>query len=545
MQHRRGGQVQVLGQPAPQARLGVDAGHPVAVPPVAAELVPAGQAVLAGPARHDHFQRHPVAGLDAPALRGALADLLDDPERLVAGDESRPGPAEMAPEGLDVAAADAVGLHPQQPVVRADPRARELAELDLARADLHGRAHHVSHQLSCSFRCPAGRAGPGTGTAAPDQPANSRTTIEIPALRAPATAMSRFSRHRSPACARTPRGVRHRRAPHAAAEAVLADAGEVCGTAAAAFRQPCPHLRAVEACAGEQLGMFRAEHDSGRRVLEDPRAGAADRVGEVAEQLLRAARVPVVDELAGAQQCCRRGRGAVGNPALADERRPGTLLLVLRHADRPPAGQPLGGLLQLVRMDPVDVAHDQPDRPGHCRVRPEPRPEGPASGVKAQLGADRAVHHDQWSWPARRLPAAAAGRPLPHQRFPRGQDHREVLRPQPASTALMAASPTVTTRSSWGSARPSSGLRPAAARTCPPAAGWPGPAAARRTSPARSNARWPPGRRPGRARPAAPRVPSGRRLSLAARPSAVRRPPATCLARSRTCSASSTRPGAR
>ena len=44
----------------------------MAVLPVPAELVPAGQAVRAGPARDDHLQRHPVAGLDAPALRGAL-----------------------------------------------------------------------------------------------------------------------------------------------------------------------------------------------------------------------------------------------------------------------------------------------------------------------------------------------------------------------------------------------------------------------------------------------------------------------------------------
>src|SRR6185437_9208495 len=96
--------------------------HAVPDGTVAARLVLPGQTPLARPARHDDLQRDPVAGLHAPALRGALADLLDDPQRLVSGDERIGGVAEVALVRLHVAAADAVGLHPQQAVVRPDPR---------------------------------------------------------------------------------------------------------------------------------------------------------------------------------------------------------------------------------------------------------------------------------------------------------------------------------------------------------------------------------------------------------------------------------------
>ncbi|GAA3093293.1 hypothetical protein GCM10020001_005970 [Nonomuraea salmonea] len=117
-----------------------------------AELVRAGQAPAAGVARHDDLHGDPVAGLHAPPGRRALADLLDDAERLVPRHEGprlvlqhRP---EMAPVRLDVAAADPVGLDAQQTVVGADPRSWELAYLDLARSDLYGRAYGFRHALS-------------------------------------------------------------------------------------------------------------------------------------------------------------------------------------------------------------------------------------------------------------------------------------------------------------------------------------------------------------------------------------------------------------
>src|SRR6202044_256669 len=144
-------------QPAPQRRLGVDAGDPVTVLAIAAELVPAGQAVRAGAARDDHLERHPVSGLDVPARRRPFPDLLDDPERLVTRDERGPGPAEMAPVALHVAAADAVGLHAQQPVVGPGPRPRELTELDLPRSGLDGGAHHIRHRR---FLCHSWRMTP-------------------------------------------------------------------------------------------------------------------------------------------------------------------------------------------------------------------------------------------------------------------------------------------------------------------------------------------------------------------------------------------------
>src|SRR5690606_14076179 len=182
------GEVEVLGEPAPQRRGNVDPGDAVAVLAVPAGLVAAGEAVVAGAARHDHLERHPVARLHAPALGGALADPLDDPHRLVPRDRRPAAHPEVAAVGLDVAAADPVRLDPQQPVVGADRRARERAQLDRPRRHLDGRAHHVGHQPS-SFVSPG---APSTGTAVADQSLNRRTTMEIPALRAPATAISRW-----------------------------------------------------------------------------------------------------------------------------------------------------------------------------------------------------------------------------------------------------------------------------------------------------------------------------------------------------------------
>src|SRR5690606_26451935 len=191
--HRAGREVEVFGETAPQARRDVHPGHAVSVLALPARLVPPGQAVLAGPARHDDLQRHPVAFLDPPPLGGAFADPLDDAHRLVPGDERVSRSAHVTAVDLDVAAADAVRLHPEQAVVGADLGYRELAHLDLAWCRLDRGTGHLRHDYlvspaSGARSCPAG--GATIGTAVPDQSAKRRTTIEMPALRAPATAMS-------------------------------------------------------------------------------------------------------------------------------------------------------------------------------------------------------------------------------------------------------------------------------------------------------------------------------------------------------------------
>ena len=228
----------------------------MAVLAVAAGLVAPGQAVLAGPARHDHLQRDPVAGLHAPALRGAVADLLDDPQRLVAGDRRRHVPIPRWPRYVSTSL-------PQMPLAstRSSPSSGPIAGRGnsrisiCARGHLHGGAHRVRHRAAPFPR----RTGSATGTAVPDQSAKSRTTIEIPALRAPATAMSRCSRSASgQQCGRSPVGAlaarvlarRCRRArPCRRAARSLIGAPAVLG-------EPLPHLGAVEAGPGEQLGVL-------------------------------------------------------------------------------------------------------------------------------------------------------------------------------------------------------------------------------------------------------------------------------------------------
>ena len=160
--------------------------------------------------------------------------------------------------------------------------------------------------------------------------------------------------------------------------------------------------------------------------LEDQRAGTGDRVGDVPEHLLGVGGVPVVDELAGTQQ--RRGHraGPGGLAAVGGERRPRGLLLVLGQADRPAAGQALGGLLQHVRADAEGVADDEADGAGDGGVRPEAGAERAARGIEAEFVPDRAVDHDHGGGAAGGLPAAAAGGALAHQRVERGQHHRYV-----------------------------------------------------------------------------------------------------------------------
>src|SRR5207302_6453394 len=91
------------------------------------------------------LERHPVARLDAPARGRTLADLLDDAQWLVPRDDGRLASTPGVPVLLDVAAADAAGLDPQQAVIGPGPRAGKLTELDLARSHLDRRANHLGH----------------------------------------------------------------------------------------------------------------------------------------------------------------------------------------------------------------------------------------------------------------------------------------------------------------------------------------------------------------------------------------------------------------
>src|SRR5215831_2191693 len=126
------------------------------------------------------------------------------------------------------------------------------------------------------------------------------------------------------------------------ADPVLAGPPQLGAGPAAALDQPVPDPGLGEARGGQQLRVLGAEDHPARRVPEDQRAGARDRVGEVPEQLLRVLGMAVVHELAGAQQRRRHRAGPGRLPALGRERLPRALLLVLRDADGPAAGQALG-----------------------------------------------------------------------------------------------------------------------------------------------------------------------------------------------------------
>src|SRR5262252_8175627 len=90
-----------------------------------------------------------IAFLDAPPLLRLSADLLDDAERLVAGDDGVLHVVLVHGRGafvlLVVAAADAAGLDAEQSVIGADGGPRELAELEGFRLHQHGRAHRPTH----------------------------------------------------------------------------------------------------------------------------------------------------------------------------------------------------------------------------------------------------------------------------------------------------------------------------------------------------------------------------------------------------------------
>src|SRR5215468_6541033 len=90
-----------------------------------------------------------IAFRDAPPLLRVSADLLDDAERLVAGDNGVLHVVLVHGRGafvlLVVAAADAAGLDAEQSVLGADGGPGELAELEGLRLHQHGRPHRSSH----------------------------------------------------------------------------------------------------------------------------------------------------------------------------------------------------------------------------------------------------------------------------------------------------------------------------------------------------------------------------------------------------------------
>src|SRR5262249_6418688 len=141
-------EVHVVGVGAPEAGRTVErdvavaehgtapAAHRVASPA-------AGGAVAAGNQRLD---RDPIADLDTPALGGAIADGLDDAERLVPGYE-REAHRQDAGVLLGIAAADAAGLDPQEPGVVGQLRQRELPQLERARSGLDDGAAGAKRHL--------------------------------------------------------------------------------------------------------------------------------------------------------------------------------------------------------------------------------------------------------------------------------------------------------------------------------------------------------------------------------------------------------------
>src|SRR5439155_4391838 len=95
----------------------------------------AGRAVAAA---DDALDRHPIADVDAPALRRPVADPLDRAERLVAGNDGQPD-GEHARILLGVAAADAARLDAEESAVVVDVGDRQLAELQVAGRGLDDR----------------------------------------------------------------------------------------------------------------------------------------------------------------------------------------------------------------------------------------------------------------------------------------------------------------------------------------------------------------------------------------------------------------------
>jgi hypothetical protein len=81
----------------------------------------------------------PITLGHAPSLRRPRPDRLDDPDRLVTGNEGEPA-RQCAGVLLVVGSAQPAGLHPQQRVVLADPREWKFTDREAGRGSSNTNA---------------------------------------------------------------------------------------------------------------------------------------------------------------------------------------------------------------------------------------------------------------------------------------------------------------------------------------------------------------------------------------------------------------------
>jgi hypothetical protein len=109
-------------------------------------LVLADLAGAAGATRLEDLDRHAIAGVHIPSRRRVGPDLLDDPDRLVTGNEREPT-VELTGVLLVIGAAQPAGLDPKYRVVVADVGNREAPLLESTRLGEHQGAG-VGHGLT-------------------------------------------------------------------------------------------------------------------------------------------------------------------------------------------------------------------------------------------------------------------------------------------------------------------------------------------------------------------------------------------------------------
>ena len=125
----------------------------------AAEVGSIGEALRTAAAGEEGLDGDAIAGLEAPALGGGVADLVDDADGLVAGDDGVGG-AEGAFVLFVVAAADAAGFDAEDGVVAGDVGDCDLLHAEIARsvlddgAGVGGHAGSVLKLVSLSARQP-------------------------------------------------------------------------------------------------------------------------------------------------------------------------------------------------------------------------------------------------------------------------------------------------------------------------------------------------------------------------------------------------------
>jgi hypothetical protein len=133
----------------PPHRRAVDRDEPVHVADAVtlAAAVLTRQARRALPARHEHLDRDSIPHHHTPSLRRPRPDRLEHPDGLVTGNE-RKSAGQLSGVLLVIGSAQAAGHHPDEPVVIADVRNRQLADREPARRLQHQRPRGpaVAHQ---------------------------------------------------------------------------------------------------------------------------------------------------------------------------------------------------------------------------------------------------------------------------------------------------------------------------------------------------------------------------------------------------------------